>query len=209
MTPVRIVIFDCDGVMFDTAGINRAYYNRVLAHMGRPEMTEEEFSYVHAHTGDESIAYLFPDPEGFRAAQAFRGTLNYMEFIPDMAIEPHLKPLVRALRPRCKTAIVTNRTDTMPAILSEYGLEGDFDMVVTAWDVRRPKPDPEGLLKVLDHFRLRPDEALYVGDTRVDEAASAAAGIPFVAYANDALKAAHHIRSLGEIQGILPGTRIP
>lgn len=204
MNSVRIVIFDCDGVMFDTAGINKAYYNRVLAHMGRPEMTDEEFAYVHAHTGDESIAYLFKDPESFRAAQAFRTTMNYMEFIPDMEIEPHLKPLMKALRPRYKTAIVTNRTDTMPAIMSEYDLKNDFDMVVTAWDVERPKPDPEGLIKVLDHFRLSPDEAIYVGDTHVDEAASAAAGITFVAYGNPSLSAAYHIRNLGEIRKIVP-----
>lgn len=204
MNSVRIVIFDCDGVMFDTAGINKAYYNRVLTHMGRPEMTDEEFAYVHAHTGDESIAYLFKDPESFRAAQAFRTTMNYMEFIPDMEIEPHLKPLMKALRPRYKTAIVTNRTDTMPAIMSEYDLKKDFDMVVTAWDVARPKPDPEGLIKVLDHFRLSPDEAIYVGDTHVDEAASAAAGITFVAYGNPSLSAAYHIRNLGEIRNIVP-----
>jgi HAD superfamily hydrolase (TIGR01509 family) len=91
----------------------------------------------------------------------------------------------------------------MPAIMSEYGLKGDFDMVVTAWDVRHPKPDPEGLIKVIDHFRLSPDEAIYVGDTHVDEAASAAAGIPFVAYANPSLEAAYHIRNLGEIRNII------
>jgi len=203
MNTIHIVIFDCDGVLFDTAGINKAYYNRVLAHMGRPKMTDEEFAYVHAHTGDESIAYLFDDEESFHAAQAFRGSMNYMEFIPDMEIEPHLKPLIKTLRPRYKTAIVTNRTDTMPAIMSEYDLKGDFDMVVTAWDVRNPKPDPEGLVKVLDHFRFRPEEAIYVGDTQVDEAAAAAAGIPFVAYANPALEAAYHIRNLGEIQSII------
>lgn len=203
MRQTRIVIFDCDGVMFDTAGINKVYYNRVLAHLGRPEMTEEMFAYVHAHTGDESIAYLFDDAESFNAAQAFRKTMSYMEFIPAMEMEPHLKPLIRELRPPFKTAIVTNRTDTMPAILSEFELEGYFDMVVTAWDVERPKPAPEGLLKVLDRFRLSPGEALYVGDTPVDEAAAAAAGIPFIAYANPSLQAAHHIQHLGEIRKIL------
>jgi len=76
-------------------------------------------------------------------------------------------------------------------------------MVVTAWDVQRPKPAPEGLKKVLGRFRLTPGEAVYVGDTQVDEAASAAAGIPFIAYANPSLRAAHHIRNLGEIRNIL------
>ncbi|EPR37803.1 HAD-superfamily hydrolase, subfamily IA, variant 1 [Desulfococcus multivorans DSM 2059] len=201
--PIQIVIFDCDGVMFDTAGINRAYYNRVMTYMGRPEMTEEQFAYVHAHTGDESIAFLFEDERSFREAQAFRQTLDYMEFIPDMVMEPHLKPLIKTLRPRYKTAVVTNRTDTMPAIISEFDLKRDFDMVVTAWDVQNPKPDPEGLIKVLNHFRLSPEEAIYVGDTHVDEAASSAARVTFVAYANPGLNAAYHIHSLDEIRNIV------
>ncbi|AOY60711.1 MULTISPECIES: HAD family hydrolase [Desulfococcus] len=203
MMPIQIVIFDCDGVMFDTAGINRAYYNRVMTYMGRPEMTEEQFAYVHAHTGDESIAFLFEDERSFREAQAFRQTLDYMEFIPDMVMEPHLKPLIKTLRPRYKTAVVTNRTDTMPAIISEFDLKRDFDMVVTAWDVQNPKPDPEGLIKVLNHFRLSPEEAIYVGDTHVDEAASSAARVTFVAYANPGLNAAYHIHSLDEIRNIV------
>jgi HAD superfamily hydrolase (TIGR01509 family) len=203
MNATRIVIFDCDGVMFDTANINKAYYNRVLTFMGRPEMTAEQFNYVHAHTGDESIAYLFDDEESVARAQAFRSTMNYREFIPDMEIEPHLKPLIASIKPHLKTAIVTNRTDTMPDIMTTFELEDHFDMVVTAWDVERPKPDPEGLLKVLGHFRLRPDEALYIGDTHVDEAAAAAANVPFVAYGNPSLKADHHVQHLGEIQNIL------
>ena len=44
---IRAVAFDCDGVMFDTARANRAYYNRVLAHFGRPPMNEEQFLYTH------------------------------------------------------------------------------------------------------------------------------------------------------------------
>jgi len=129
MKETRIVIFDCDGVMFDTAGTNKTYYNRVLAHMGRPEMTDDDFAYVHAHTGDESIAYLFDDEESFMTAQAFRRTMNYMEFIPAMEMEPNLKPLIEELRPRFRTAIVTNRTDTMPAIMSQ----SNWKDILTWW----------------------------------------------------------------------------
>ena len=60
---VKAVIFDCDGVMIDTAQANRTYYSRILQHFGRPAVTDEQFTFVHMHTVTESIAYLFPDNE--------------------------------------------------------------------------------------------------------------------------------------------------
>ena len=57
-----------------------------------------------------------------------------------------------------------------------FGLEKAFDFVVTAADVGRPKPFPGPLLRVLDYFGIAPDQALYVGDSEVDEAAGKGSG---------------------------------
>ena len=56
MEDVSVVAFDCYGVLFDTAQSNRAYYNEILNHFGRPSLTPEQFAYVHMHTLDESLA---------------------------------------------------------------------------------------------------------------------------------------------------------
>ena len=61
MKNVKAVAFDCDGVMFDTARANRFYYSHILQHFDRPAVTDEQFAFVHMHTVDESLAYLFPD----------------------------------------------------------------------------------------------------------------------------------------------------
>ncbi len=200
---IKAVILDCDGVMFDTANVNRIYYNRILHHLGKAEMTDRDFAYAHMHTADESLSRLFPDPAEYAAAQAFRKIMPYGDFIPHMEPEPFLKPLLRKLRPRYKTAIATNRTDTMPRVLAEFDLKDDFDMVVTALDVENPKPHPEELLKILDHFRLSPVQALYVGDTQLDEMAANAAGVAFAAFKNPDLAADFHISGLKEIADIL------
>lgn len=200
---IRAVILDCDGVMFDTANVNRIYYNRILNHLGKTEMTDQEFAYAHMHTADESLARLFPDPDEYDAAQAFRKIMPYGDFIPYMEPEPCLKPLLKRLRPQYKTAIATNRTDTMPRVLAEFDLKDHFDMVVTALDVENPKPHPEELLKILEYFRLSPVEALYVGDTQLDEIAAKAAGVVFAAFKNPALSADFHISGLKEISDIL------
>lgn len=198
-----MVAFDCDGVLFDTIEANTIYYNRILSYMNRPKMTDEQFAYVHMHTVEESIAYLFSDIKERAAAADFRKTMPYMDFIPYMKPEPYLKQLLTHLRPRRKTSIVTNRTDTMNRVLKDFHLEEDFDLVVTASDVPRPKPHPDGLIRVLDYFQVSADEAIYVGDSAVDESAAISAGVKFVAFGNPSLSAAHHVTTLREVEDII------
>lgn len=199
----KVVAFDCDGVMFDSSESNKAYYNQVLTHFGMPGLTAEQFAFTHMHTADESIAYLFSDKERFEKAQAYRKQMTYMPFIRHMEMEPYLKSLLLGLRTHYKTAIASNRTDTMAKVLEIHGLENDFDFVVSALDVPRPKPYPDQLFKIMDYFEISPSEMIYVGDSEVDEKAAAAAGVPLVAYDNPGLSAEIHIKSLKDLESIL------
>ena len=200
---VKAVIFDCDGVMIDTAQANRTYYSRILQHFGRPAVTDEQFTFVHMHTVTESIAYLFPDNEDLAAAHDFRKRMDYNEYLKYLTLEPHLVPLLAKLRPKIKTAIATNRTDTMNRLLAEFDLEECFDLVVTSSDVKRPKPQPDALLKILDNFDLKPFQTVYIGDSPVDEMAARAAGIPLVAFRNRKLSSDCHIDTLKELEVLL------
>ncbi len=203
MNDVKVVAFDCDGVLFDTEKSNRAYYNALLSHLGYPDLTAEQFNYVHMHTVDESLAYLFRDQESLAQAYAYRKTLDYSEFIKLMAVEPNLIRLLRKIRPQIKTAIATNRTDTVNGLLDEFGLGEFFDLVVSSSDVNLPKPHPDSLLKILQYFHIQPDEAIYVGDSNVDELAADSAGVQLIAFRNPELSSAYHIDSLKELEVIL------
>jgi len=200
---IEVVAFDCDGVMFDSSVANRAYYNQVLLHLGRPAMTEEQSTYAHMHTVDESLRYLIDDPDTLAAAQQYRRQMSYLAFIRHMVMEPHLKSLLAKLRPAFRTAIATNRTDTMDRVLAEHDLEGQFDLVVTAMDVRHPKPHPEQLQAILDHFNIAPDRMIYIGDSTLDAQAAQAAEVPFIAFRNASLPARFHVDSLRQVEEIL------
>jgi len=201
---ISVVAFDCDGVMFDSVQANMDYYNSILEHFGKPLMTPEQFVHAHMHTANEVLANLFSDPEALEAALEFRKKMSYWPFIKDMKIEPGLKSLLEKIRPKYKTAIATNRSDTMQGIILEHGLEGFFDLVVCALDVKNPKPHPESLIKIVEHFGIKPSQALYVGDSVLDEMAAKAAGIPLVAYNNKDLSAEYHITNLKELEEMLP-----
>lgn len=203
LNTIQAVAFDCDGVLFDSANANRAYYNNILLRFGLPELTAEQFEYAQMHTVDEALAFLITDAEVLSAVREYRRGMTYLPFIRYMEIEPHLRDVLARLRPRFKTAIATNRTDTMNRVLDEHRLQGLFDMVVTANDVARAKPCPDQLLLLLEHFGLAPSQMIFIGDSELDALAAEQADVPFFAYANPRLQADVHIENLSQVLSYL------
>ena len=196
------VIFDCDGVMFDSRQSNINFYNHLLLHFGLPLLREEQVAYIHMATADESIRYIFKGTPYLDQALAYRLQLDYTPFVRDMVQEPGLKDLLALLKPKCGLAVATNRSNTIVGVLESNGLAGYFDIVVSSLDVARPKPHPESLFKILDFFSIMPKQALYVGDSQVDAETAKAASVPFVAYKNKSLDAAFHVERLLDIASV-------
>ncbi len=209
MKKIKVVAFDCDGVLFDTKEVNRMYYDAVLKYMNKPSLSGEELEYAHMQTAENVLRFFFKDEKSYKEADKFRLSMDYGPFVGYMTIEPHLKPLLKKLKPRYHTAIATNRTNTMPAVLKAHGLQNYFDYVVCAMDVERPKPDPEQLLKVLSFFDIKPDEIIYIGDAMTDQMAAKSAGVSFVAYDNKALDADFHIKGPVMVSPVDHRTHLP
>jgi len=94
MPTYKVIAFDCDGVLFDTAESNRAYYNTILNQLDMPDMTEEQFCYVHMHTVQDALAYLFNENQALQKAQSIKETLSYVPFVAAYKMEPALIPLL-------------------------------------------------------------------------------------------------------------------
>ncbi len=200
----KVVVFDCDGVMFDSKEANERYYNQIRRSVGLPDMDEEELEVVHMQTSLQSVKYLFRNhPELMGMAFACYKQLNYSQFLQYMVMEPDLKEVLAYLRKNYKTALVTNRTTTLSDLLQSHGLDTFFDMVVSALDVRNPKPHPEPLNKVVDHFGIQPLQAVYIGDSPLDEEAALQASMPLIAFRNPKLQAALHIQHLKQLKTVL------
>jgi len=202
---LKLVAFDCDGVLFDSRAANEAYYNTILAHFGRPRLINEAVDYVHSHTVWQSLEYIFRDYEDLPGVLQYARSLDYSPFIPMMVEEPHLREFLRFLRPACHTALATNRTTTTRAVLQHHGLEEYFDLVVSAQDVTRPKPHPEAFRRIFEYFGLQAEETIYIGDSRVDEEFAQQSGVPLVAYRNPELNAAYYLDSFAQGPDLIKG----
>jgi phosphoglycolate phosphatase len=186
----KCVVYDCDGVLFDSLEANRMLYDHIAVSIGRSRLTEEELHFCHTNTVKESIHCLFrEDAVGeARALNFLAEQIDFRDYVPYLKMEPYVIETVAALRARgVLTAINTNRTTSMPHIMARFNMSPCFDMVVTALDVTRPKPDPESMNRILQALNLNPDEALYVGDSIIDLQAAESSGVRFVAYKNTAI----------------------
>ncbi|SNB44703.1 HAD family hydrolase [Geobacter sp. DSM 9736] len=184
----KLIIYDCDGVMFDSFEANLSFYQRVMEMMGKPYLDRENAEHMrilHTYSHREVLAHFFVDPAEWQEAIRHAGLIDYRDLVPLMQMEEGFRETLDALRSRVELAVCTNRSTSMDMVLDSFGLTRYFGCVMTAAKVENPKPHPEPLLKVLDHYGYEARQALFVGDSDVDRQAAAAAGVPFVAYKAD------------------------
>ncbi len=89
--------------------------------------------------------------------------------------------VVRALKARgLKTAILTNNgRGAVDKILAKIPMSDSFDLIQTRHESPSPKPYPDGLRSLIQKLGVGLDEAVYVGDARIDAAAATRAGVEF------------------------------
>jgi HAD superfamily hydrolase (TIGR01509 family) len=188
---IRGVIYDCDGVLFDSLEANRWFYSSFCAALGRDPLTEEELGYAHSHTVHEAIHHIFRNaPEKERQALERFARMDPEESASRLKLEPNIIAALEALKSRgIRLAISTSRTTNMGYILKKFAREPIFDLVVTTRDVQNPKPHPESIEKILQRFSLEKEEVFFVGDSETDRRTALAAGVKFIAYKNEEIPA--------------------
>lgn len=178
---IDLVIFDADGVLFDSTDSNTAYYNAIFARIGEPAMgPEEEKAGVFL-----SAPQVFELRAGGDAARVARmrevsRTMDSTPFFNMLRPHPDLRSLLLGIKQSYRLGLATNRSATIPAIIDYLGLAGVFDAVASARDKVRPKPAPDMLHLCLERAGTVADRAVYVGDSATDLIAAEAAGLHFI-----------------------------
>lgn len=199
----QVLVFDCDGVLFDSREANTRFYSHIMERIGCPPVQPEQQDYIHMHPVRESLRFLLPLERDFQKAWEYTQTIDFKAFNAYLRPEPGVVDFLESARITHYIAMATNRTVSTQEVLSHFKLEQYFDLVVSALDVRFPKPHPESMEKILVAFGVGPDRVLYVGDSQVDEALAASTGVCFAAYKNPSLQASYHINHFEELYPII------
>lgn len=185
---IRCVIYDCDGVLFDSLEANTKLYNDLCTRVGRGPLLKEELGYVHTHTVFEALHFIFGQEDEMekKALELLKlKEIDLRKYVAYLKMEPHLFQTLEKLKAKGILRVInTNRTTSMKYIMESFNLWPYFEMVVTALDVKNPKPHPESIEKIMQELHLNKEEAVFVGDSDVDQQTAKSSGIKFIAYKN-------------------------
>ncbi len=201
--PIKVVAFDCDGVLFDSKDANIRFYNHILEYVGYPSLLPEHHEFIHMHPVRKSLEHLLKEETAFERAWDYCQRIDFHEFNRYLRCEPGLIDILEGAKESYGIAMATNRTVSTRDVLVYFDLEKYFDLVVSASDVSCPKPHPESMERILEFFGASPEEVLYVGDSLVDEGLASSSGVYFAAYKNHALKAHIHLSHFHELLPVL------
>ena len=179
---IDTVFFDLDGTLFDTAPDIIDALNQVLRHHKRDEVTLEE---LRSRVNGGSLALL---------GHTFKITEHHPEFAPlkeqllshYAAISDYKTQFfdgIPEVLDHLETngvpwGIVTNRyTHLARPLVKHFALDERARCLVGSDLVKYPKPKPDSLLHACDLLKVKPENALYIGDSNIDIEAARAAGM--------------------------------
>jgi len=178
-----IILFDLDGTLLDTEPLIIETFKQIL-HQYKPDLVltrEQEIGFLGPTLHESMEKYL--DPETAKVAFDEYRKLN-IELHPSLIkTMPHAKELLEALKEKDYTlAIVSSKKKEVVLLgLQLTGLDSYFKTIIGYDEVKKFKPDPEGLLKACKDLNAYHDDVVYVGDTSTDMIAADRAGMYSVA----------------------------
>lgn len=203
-------VFDLDGTLLDTLPDLVTTTNMTLEHFGYPTRTREEVLSFVGYGVKVLLTKALPSGSSDAAIEA---ALAWWEQLYPEYGHAQSKPyeripeIIAELRRRGKkTAILSNKFDGGVKDVTARFFPGLFDIALGEGPVPR-KPDPTGLLRVIDELGCTPESTIYFGDSgsdmKVAHAAGAfAAGVTWGYQPREALVAEHAqalIDSTGDI----------
>lgn len=182
---MRLVVFDLDGTLVDSAADLAASVNAALAAHGERRLPSET---IEGFIGDgarmlvaRGLNAVSPRAGEGRLDLVFASFLDHyrVHCLDRTTLYPGVAEVLAELHRRgIALAVLTNKPRGFSeAILRGLGVRDLFSGLVGGDDLPTRKPDPEGLLRLVAAAGCRKDEVLLVGDLAVDVATARNAGV--------------------------------
>jgi beta-phosphoglucomutase len=154
MSKDKLAIFDLDGTLFNTDEVNYHAYSEAMKPFG-VELDHDMF--VTECNGKHYKVFAPGIMGGVEHLEEMHEAKKrlYSEFVGYAKINEHLFDIIRGIKDSYYIALVTTASKkNTDDIIDHFGVAKEFDFVITQEDISKPKPDPEGFMKAIEHFNM-------------------------------------------------------
>lgn len=161
------VLFDLDGTLVDSLPLIFRTYRQVFADMGIPWRNNDVAKLIGLPLKDIGKHFVGKAAQRFEELYQFYYHRDHDLFT---RLYPGTLALLEQLKKRgIKLGIVTSKGKPGTSRTAAFtGLDCFMDVIVTAHDVSKHKPDPEPLLNAMEFLGTQAFRSIYVGDSRFD-----------------------------------------
>ena len=180
MSHVRLLVFDLDGTLVDSSEDLADSVNAMLGELGAPPLSEEDVTRMVGEGAAVLVGRaLVRAGVNVDTRVALDCFLKHYDrrLLAKTTPYPGMVDTLQALRDHYALAVLTNKP-ALPTmrLLEGLGLIEFFRDVIGGDTAYGRKPDPAGLLALVDRASVTPEAALLIGDSPVDLATARAAG---------------------------------
>ena len=175
---IGYAIFDLDGTLVDNLDIIVKSFNYAVRDFVGREFSRMEVYSRFGPTLEQMVEDTVPKQDASEAVKRYHE--YYRKFFRQYAnVYPGIPDLISGLQ---SAGVILSVCTASDARMTKTTLEGSglgdmFSILITADDVSRLKPDPEGLSRATVLMGGRPELTVYLGDSVRDIEASRRAGI--------------------------------
>jgi beta-phosphoglucomutase len=165
----KLAIFDLDGTLFDTKDVNFLSYRTALAELGYDLDYDFFCTECNGRLYKDFIPKIVTDiNEEILSNIHKRKKELYLENLNAAKMNKHLFDIATALKEEYALAVVTTASKKNTLEILEYYKKKDlFDLIITQEDIQNTKPDPEGFLKAMLIFNIKPENTIIFEDSNV------------------------------------------
>lgn len=167
----EVIIFDLDGVIIDSRQDIIDTAKQVLGYFGCPQRDDEFISRcIGGGLRNLLIRCMGESKQDVLDEAVIRFTERYMKNCANnTGLYPGVKDVLGYFYKNKSMALATYKIKTATwYLLEKLGVIKYFDIIITADDVKNPKPHPECLQAVLTALNSKPEKAIMIGDTEID-----------------------------------------
>lgn len=175
---MRVIIFDMDGTLIDSGTSITNTINYVRENLGFEKM---EKNYILEKVNDPKIntAKFFYGTDDFTQQQKVLFEEHYnANCLKDLELYDGIAKLIDDLNSEFTLTVATNANSFFARkMLAHLEIEKYFKTIVGYDSVKKPKPHPEMIYKILDSHNIKKENAQLVGDSHKDIMAADNAGV--------------------------------